>query len=108
MSRVLHFPRQSWATRLWWSFWRWLRPVERGRPRLDDRLESALLPSQGRPRTPQQLLTNQRRVVDELRRLNQLLARTNSDLGIASRRPGRRSGGAVLDLVSRLRPKPES
>jgi hypothetical protein len=55
------------------------------------------------------LLASQRRVVDELRRLNQILARANTDLGMTSRQPARRRHGSnVHDLMPRLRPKLQS
>ncbi|MBI4870350.1 MAG: hypothetical protein HY814_02155 [Candidatus Riflebacteria bacterium] len=109
MSRIIHLRRESWVTRLWWSLWRWMRPAGPKPDGVAAKVEAATAVRPLSPQMAHDLLASQRRVVDELRRLNQILARTNTDLGVTSRQPARRHNRSnVHDLMPRLRPKLQS
>lgn len=76
MGRVIRLRQESWVTRVWWALWRWMRPPLP--PRSLRAHLRAVPPASPAPasRMTEQLLASQRRVVDELKRLQGILART--------------------------------
>ncbi|MBI4865866.1 MAG: hypothetical protein HY816_02840 [Candidatus Wallbacteria bacterium] len=102
MGRIIPLRKESWFTRLWWGLWRWMRPSRAEAATFDPSAEPPVSPPWSKSQMQKQLLHSQRKVVDELRRLNQILARTQSTVGPASRTPPGPTRRKLRLLVPRL------
>ncbi len=100
MGRIIVLRKESWVTRFWWGLWKWMRPLGQsiGSPKVQSAAPARAL----RPQMAEQLLHSQRRVVDELRRLNQILARPSTQPPAPRDRPDQRK---IRFLHPRLKPQ---
>ncbi len=100
----------SWFTRLWWAFWKWLRPRASKRRHAVVRPELQVVTrSAVNKRMAEQILESQQHVVEELRRLSEILDRSGASLPHSPVRSLRRNRKRAKKpgLPLRLLPNPE-